>query len=50
MNIPFTPSTRSPDDAIEIYDEAFRPLRLFSAKVEQLGTGFEWTEGPRRTG
>ena len=46
MNIPFAPNTRSPDDAIEIYDEAFRPLRLFSAKVEQLATGFEWAEGP----
>ena len=46
MNISFTPSSRSPDAAIEIYDEAFRPLRLFSAKVEQLATGFEWAEGP----
>jgi gluconolactonase len=46
MNIAFTPHARRPDPAIEVFDEAFLPLRLFAAGVEQLATGLAWAEGP----
>jgi len=42
----FTPNARYPDPAVEILDDAFRDLRLYSASVEQLATGFRWAEGP----
>lgn len=42
----FTPSQRYPDPAIEILDERFLKLRLFSANVERLVTGLRWAEGP----
>jgi gluconolactonase len=42
----FTPSQRLPDPRIEILDERALGLRLFSATVEQLATGFYWAEGP----
>jgi len=44
--IPFLPCTRLPDRNVEIFDEQFLALRLFSAKLEQLATGFYWAEGP----
>ena len=44
--IAFTPSARLPDPAIEVIDQAFAPLRLFSSTLEQLATGFYWAEGP----
>src|SRR5688500_16410677 len=44
--VAYTPSARYPDPAIEVLDEAFLPLRLFSARVEQLFTGLRWAEGP----
>jgi gluconolactonase len=43
---PFTPSPRYPDPAFEILDARARPLRLFSAGVEQLASGCRWAEGP----
>lgn len=43
----FTPNLRYPDPAIEILDERFLKLRLFSASVEQLATGLRWAEGPQ---
>lgn len=46
MQIAFTPNARRPDPAIEVLDEAFLPLRLFAAGVEQLATGLAWAEGP----
>jgi gluconolactonase len=46
MKIAFTPNARRPDPAIEVLDEAFLPLRLFAAGVEQLATGLAWAEGP----
>jgi len=46
MKIAFTPNGRRPDPAIEVLDEAFLPLRLFAAGIEQLATGFAWAEGP----
>jgi gluconolactonase len=42
----FTPQLRYPDPSIEILDDAFIALRLYSASVEQLATGFRWAEGP----
>lgn len=44
--VPFEPSARYPDPAIEVIDERFLKLRLFSAGVEQLATGLRWAEGP----
>jgi gluconolactonase len=41
-----TPSLRYPDPAVEVLDDAFLALRLFSASVEQLYTGCRWSEGP----
>jgi len=43
---PYSPSTRLPDPCIEVLDDRFLALRLFSATVEQLATGFYWAEGP----
>jgi len=42
----FVPSQRYPDPRVEVLDERFRALRLFSATVEQLATGLRWAEGP----
>ncbi|MEO7244849.1 MAG: SMP-30/gluconolactonase/LRE family protein [Rubrivivax sp.] len=44
--VAFTPNARYPDPAIEVLDERFLPLRLYSASVEQLTTGLRWAEGP----
>jgi len=44
--ITFYPSARYPDPRIEVLDERFLKLRLFSASVEQLFTGLRWAEGP----
>lgn len=46
VRVPFTPSARYPDPAIEVLDERFLSLRLFSAGVEQLASGMRWAEGP----
>ena len=42
----FEPSLRLPDPCIEVLDERFLALRLFSASVERLATGLRWAEGP----
>jgi len=42
----FTPSLRLPDPCVEVLDERFLPLRLFSATLERLATGCYWAEGP----
>jgi gluconolactonase len=44
--VPFTMNPRYPDPAVEIIDDSFRDLRLYSASVEQLATGLRWAEGP----
>jgi gluconolactonase len=44
--VPYTPNPRYPDPAVEVLDERFLPLRLYSASVEQLATGLRWAEGP----
>lgn len=46
VHVPFTPSARYPDSAVEVLHESFLALRLFSAGVEQLATGLRWAEGP----
>ena len=40
------PSPRYPDPAIKILDPGFAKYRVGSSKVERLGTGFRWAEGP----
>jgi gluconolactonase len=44
--VSFQPSSRYPDPSIDVLDESFLALRLYSASVEQLATGFRWAEGP----
>ena len=46
VQVPFTPSARIPDPAVEVLHESFKRLLLSSATVEQLGTGLRWAEGP----
>jgi gluconolactonase len=46
MSATFEPSLRYPDPRIEVLDERFLQLRLFSATVERLATGLRWGEGP----
>src|SRR5262245_21457845 len=42
----FQPSPRYPDPAVQIVDQSFARYRLGLAKIEQLATGFRWSEGP----
>jgi gluconolactonase len=44
--VPFTPNLRYPDPSIEVLDDDFLALRLYSASVEQLYSGCRWSEGP----
>ena len=44
--MPFVPSPRYPDPAIQIVDQSFARYRLNASKVERLATGFRWAEGP----
>ena len=46
----FTIHPRYPDPSIEVLDDAFFALRLYSASVEQLATGLRWAEGRRGFG
>ena len=39
-------SQRYPDPRIEILDDRFAPLVVFSASVEKLADGCRWSEGP----
>lgn len=43
---PFEINPRYPDARVEVLDERFLALRLFSASVEQLASGLRWAEGP----
>ncbi len=47
VRVPYTPHARYPDPAVEVLDESFLRLRLFSASVEQLASGLRWAEGPQ---
>jgi gluconolactonase len=40
------PSGRYPDPSVKIVDPEFAKYRVNLAKVERLGTGFRWCEGP----
>jgi gluconolactonase len=40
------PATRYPDAAIEVLDSRFERLRVKSAAIERIASGFRWTEGP----
>jgi hypothetical protein len=40
------PSQRYPDPAVRAIDPSFARYQLSLAKVERLGTGFRWCEGP----
>ena len=42
----WAPSPRYPDPAVKVLDPRFARYRLALAKVERLGTGFRWCEGP----
>ena len=44
--VPFVPSPRYPDPAIQIVDQSFARYRLNASKVERLATGSRWAEGP----
>jgi gluconolactonase len=44
--IAFETNARYPDPRVEVLDDRFLKLRLFSASVEQLATGLRWAEGP----
>lgn len=45
-SIQFDTSPRYPDPRIEVLDERFLKLRVFSNSVEQLFSGMRWAEGP----
>lgn len=45
-HIAFEPHLRYPDPRIEVLDDRFLALRVFSSSVEQLFTGMHWAEGP----
>ena len=42
----FTPNQRYPDPSVLILDPSFAKYRIYSSTVEQIATGFRWTEGP----
>ena len=44
--VSFTPSPRCPDPLVEVLDDRFLKLRIFSGTVEQIVTGLRWGEGP----
>ncbi len=46
MTVAFTPNPRYPDPSVEVLNDTFLDLRLYSASVEQLATGYRWAEGP----
>src|SRR5262245_16939409 len=43
---PWQPSQRYPDPSVQIVDQSFARYKLSLAKIERLGTGFRWCEGP----
>jgi gluconolactonase len=44
--VPYQIPARYPDPAVEIIDPSFTQYRIFSANIEQLGSGMRWAEGP----
>ncbi len=46
LHVAYPGNARYPDPAVEVLDPAFLRYRIFSASVEQLGSGLRWAEGP----
>ena len=46
LHVAYPGNSRYPDPAVEVLDPAFLRYRIFSASVEQLGSGLRWAEGP----
>ena len=44
--MPWQPSQRYPDAAVQIIDQSFAKYRLNLAAVERIAHGFRWSEGP----
>lgn len=44
--VPWQPSQRYPDPAVQVLDQSFARYRLNLASVERLAHGFRWCEGP----
>jgi gluconolactonase len=44
--VAFTPNARYPDPVVQILDPSFAKYRIYSSTLEQVSTGFRWTEGP----
>ena len=44
--MPWQPSQRYPDSAVQIIDQSFARYRLNLAAVERIAHGFRWSEGP----
>jgi gluconolactonase len=44
--VPWQPSGRYPDPAVQILDQSFAKYRLNLAAVERIAHGFRWCEGP----
>jgi len=42
----FKPNQRYPDPSVQILDPSFAKYRIYSSTIEQVATGFRWTEGP----
>jgi gluconolactonase len=45
-NLPWQPSARYPDPAVQVLHPSFEKYRIVLAAVERLATGFRFTEGP----
>jgi gluconolactonase len=46
QHVPWQPSQRYPDPAVEIIDQSFDRYRVKLASVERIAHGFRWCEGP----
>jgi gluconolactonase len=44
--IPWQPSARYPDPAVQVLDQSFARYKLNLAAVERIAHGFRWCEGP----
>jgi len=42
----FQPQQRYPDPSVQVLDPEFSRYRIYDSSVEQIATGFRWTEGP----
>jgi gluconolactonase len=46
QHVPWQPSQRYPDPAVQIIDQSFDRYRVKLASVERIAHGFRWCEGP----